>query len=569
MLPEGSLPPRAQARALTGRVLDPRALVLVVVAAAMALLVIWPVAQVIYRSLLLTDGGLGLDHYRRAIVQPGNLQALTNTVWVGVASAFLAMIAGAVLAFLVMRTDIPGKGWLRTLLVMPYAVPPFFGAIAWAQLLGPQGYLMRPILSLLGLEQAPFSIYSAWGIVFVMAIHDFPLVFLTVTGALERMDASLEEAARTAGAGSLRVMRDVTIPLVLPALLAGGLLAFISSVANFGIPALLGIRARFYVLTTSIYASLNIPDLPLATAKSMLLVAVGAAALALQWRLQSGGQRYTVIAGKSIHPQIVRLGPLRRAAFALAIAFALVISILPLFSLLLTSLLKYYGAPLAAASLTLKHYAYVANQETIRRALANSALLGISAATITMVLGTFVAYARIRAKLRGAAALDTLGMLPYGIPHTVIGIAMILAWARPPLALYGTIWIILLAYVVAYMPLSLRTTSATLQQVHESLEEAARVSGAGPIRAMRDIIVPLVRPGMVAGWILVFMPAFRELTMSILLFGLRTETIGVIIFNMQDSGYTQIAAALSVLVVVLILGSNLIVRKATRGQVGF
>jgi len=548
--------------------LDPRVPLLVLVAAAMVVLVVWPVAQVVYRSLLV-DGGLGLDHYRRAIVGPGNLRALTNTVWVGVASAAGAMVAGAVLAFLVMRTDIPGKGRLRTLLIMPYAVPPFFGAIAWAQLLGPQGYLMRPLIALLGLEQAPFSIYSAWGIVFVMAIHAFPLVFLTVCGALERMDASLEEAARTSGAGSLRVMRDVTIPLVLPALLAGGLLAFIHSIANFGIPALLGIRVRFYVLTTSIYASLNIPDFPLATAKSMLLVAVGAAALALQWRLQRGQQRYTVIAGKSIHPQIIRLGPLRRVAFALAVLFAVVIAVLPLFSLLLTSLLKYYGAPLAVASLTLKHYAYVTNQEVIRRALANSALLGVSAATITMVLGTFVAYARIRAKLRGAAALDTLGMLPYAIPHTVIAIAMILAWAQPPVALYGTIWIILLAYIVAYMPLSLRTTSATLQQVHESLEEAARVSGAGPLRAMRDIIIPLVRPGMVAGWILVFVPAFRELTMSILLFGLRTETIGVIIFNMQNSGYTQIAAALSVLVLVLILGSNLIVRKATRGQVGF
>lgn len=160
-------------------------------------------------------------------------------------------------------------------------------------------------------------------------------------------------------------------------------------------------------------------------------------------------------------------------------------------------------------------------------------------------------------------------MLPYAIPHTVIGIAMILAWSRPPLTFYGTLWILLFAYLVAYMPYSLRTTSATLQQVHGPLEEAARTSGAGPLRALRDIIVPLVRPGMIAGWILVFMPAFRELTMSILLFGLRTETIGVVIFNFQDSGNTQIAAALSVVVLLLIVGSNLIVRRLTRGQVGF
>jgi iron(III) transport system permease protein len=548
--------------------IDPRAAVLAAVAVTMVVLVVWPVGQVVYRSLI-SEGTLGLENYRRALTQPGNLRALGNTIWVGLASTALAMIAGTVLAFLLVRTDLPAKAWLRTLLVVPYAIPPFFGAIAWAQLLGPQGYLMRPLLTALGIDRAPFSVYSPWGIVFVMAIHYFPFVFLTVTSALQRIDTSLEEAARTSGASSLRVMRDVTIPLVTPAVLAGGILAFVGAIANFGIPALLGIRARFYVLTTSIYASLNIPDFALATAMSMLLVLVAAGALLLQWRLQRTEGRYTVIAGKSIHPHTLRLGPLREITFAATLLFAVVIAVLPLLALVLTSLLKYYGAPLAAESLTLRHYAYVAVQENLRRALANSTLLGVAAATITMVLGTYISYARVRAKMRGAAFLDSLGMLPYAIPHTVIGIAMILAWARPPVSLYGTIWIMLFAYLVAYMPYSLRTTSATLQQVHGSLEEAARISGAAPLRALRDVILPLVRPGMVAGWILVFMPAFRELTMSILLFGLRTETIGVIIFNMQDSGYTQIAAALSVLVLLLIVGGNAAARRLTRGQVGF
>jgi len=542
--------------------------VLGVVAVVMVLLVVWPVAQVIHRSLLV-EGALGLHHYRRALTDPGNLRALLNTIWVGLASTALAMAAGTALAFLVVRTDVPGKAWLRTSLVVPYAIPPFFGAIAWAQLLGPQGYLMRPLLRLLHLEQAPFSIYSAWGIVGVMAIHYFPFVFLAVSGALERMDASLEEAARTSGAGSLRVMRDVTVPLVLPAVLAGGLLAFVGAIANFGIPALLGIRARFYVLTTSIYASLNIPDFSLATAESMLLVVVAAGALLAQRRLQRAEERFTVIAGRSIHPQTLKLGRLRTPALAVALLFAVIITVLPLAALALTSVLKYYGAPLAAGSFTIRHYAYVLHQENIRRALANSTILGLSAATLSMVLGTYISYAHVRARVRGAPFLDSLGMLPYAIPHTVIGIAMILAWARPPISLYGTLWIMLLAYLVAYLPYALRTTAATLQQVHGSLEEAARIAGAGPLRALRDIVIPLVRPGMVAGWVLVFMPAFRELTMSILLFGLRTETIGVIIFNMQDSGYTQIAAALSVLVLLIIVSSNLIVRRLTRGQVGF
>jgi iron(III) transport system permease protein len=542
--------------------------VLALVAIAMTVLIVWPVGQVVYRSLI-SDGALSAENYRRALTQTGNLRALGNTIWVGLASTALATVAGTVLAFLLVRTDLPAGSWIRLLLVLPYAIPPFFGAIAWAQLLGPQGYLMRPLVHLLRLDRAPFSVYSAGGIVLVMAIHYFPLVFLIVAGALQRIDTSLEEAARTSGAGSLRVMRDITVPLVAPAVLAGSTLAFVGAIANFGIPALLGMRARFYVLTTSIYASLNNRDLALATAMSMLLVLVAAGVLLSQWRVQRAEGRYAVIAGKSIHPYMLRLGALRGIVLGCTLLFAVVIAVLPLLALLLTSVLKYYGAPLASESFTLRHYAYVAAQQSVRRALANSSLLGVAAATITMVLGTYVSYARVRARMRVAGWLDGLGMLPYAIPHTVIGIAMILAWARPPVSLYGTIWVMLFAYLVAYMPYSLRTTSATLQQVHGSLEEAARTSGAAPLRALRDVILPLVRPGMVAGWILVFMPAFRELTMSILLFGLHTETIGVMIFNMQDSGYTQTAAALSVLVLLLILGGNAVARRVTGRQVGF
>ncbi|MDR7481033.1 MAG: iron ABC transporter permease [Armatimonadota bacterium] len=558
--------PTAEPQALA-RVHDSRSVVLVAVAILLVAVVVWPVVQLVYRSVV-TDAGIGLAHYRRALTQPGQVRALLNTVSVGVGAAAAAVAVGASLAFLLVRTDVPGRTWLRTLLVLPYAIPPFFGAMAWAQLLGPEGYLTRPILALLGLAEAPWSIYSAGGIIFVMAIHFFPFVFLTTAGALERMDASLEEAARASGAGTLQIMRDITLPLVLPAVAAGGVLAFIGAIANFGIPALLGLRARYYVLTTSVYAALHLPDFALATATSMLLVGVATVALLAQWRLQRGEQRFAVIAGKSVRPQTLRLGRLRAPATGLTVALAVVIAVLPLTALLVTALLRYYGAPLTASSFSLRHFAYVVTQESIRRAAWNSTVLAMGTATIALLAATVVSYAR-RAGLRGAAALDTLGMLPYALPHTVIGIAMILAWTRPPVMLYGTLTILLVAYLVAYLPYALRTTAATLAQVHGSLEEAARVAGAGPFQAVRDIVAPLIRPGLVAGWILIFLPAFRELTMSILLFGLRTETIGVVIFNLQDSGYTQIAAALSVLVLAAILAGGLAVRAATRGQLGF
>jgi iron(III) transport system permease protein len=544
---------------------DARTPLVLAAALLLALIVVYPLVQVLIRSFRVEDQWT-LAIYARALTAT-NLRPLWNTVWVSAATSVVAMTIGTLLAFLLVRTDLPGRQFMRTVVVMPYAIPPFFGAIAWAQLLGPQGYLMRPVLELLGIERAPWTIYSPAGIVFVLAIHTFPFVFLTVAGALERMDASLEEAARTSGAGTLAVMRQITVPLVLPAILAGGVLAFMGSVANFGIPALLGLRVRFFVLTTSIYNALNIPDFGLATAMSMLLVVVSIVALLLQRRIQRGEGRFAVIAGKAIHPQPLRLGRLRWPAFALALTFGVVIAVLPIAALVLTSFLRYYGAPLELASLTTRHYVYVFELDQARRALMNSLGLATGAATIAMALGTVIAYAHVKAKVPGSGLLDVVGTLPYAIPHTVIAIAVLLAWAR--MGLYGTLSIILLAYVLAYLPFAIRTTSAALQQIHGSLEEAGRVSGAGPLQTFRDIVLPLVRPGMLAGWILVFMPASRELTMSILLFSLRSETIGVTIFNMQDGGYTQIAAALAVVVLSLVLAGNLALRSATGGRLGF
>ncbi|MDR7476074.1 MAG: iron ABC transporter permease [Armatimonadota bacterium] len=544
---------------------DPRVPGVLAAAVLLAAIVVYPLALVLVRSLQV-DGMWSLATYARAVAAD-NLRPLWNTVWTAALTSLLAMVAGTTLAFLLVRTDLPGRRGMRTLVTLPYAIPPFFGAMAWAQLLGPQGYLLRPLLDLLGIAQAPWTIYTPSGVVMVMAIHFFPLVFLTVAAALERMDVSLEEAARTSGAGTLQVMQQITIPLVLPAILAGGVLTFMGAVANFGIPALLGLRARFFVLTTSIYAALNLPDFGLATAMSMLLVVISVGALGLQRRIQRGEGRFAVIAGKAIHPQPLRLGAWRWPAFALAATFAMIIAILPIAALLLTSFLRYYGAPLELASLTTRHYRYILGLEQVRRAAANSVILASAAATLCMGLGTAISYAHTKAKISGSGMLDAIGTLPYAIPHTVIALAVLLAWARA--GLYGTLTIMLLAYILAYLPFSLRTASATLQQIHDSLEEAGRVSGAGPLRTFRDIVLPLAKPGMLAGWILVFMPASRELTMSILLFSLRTETIGVTIFNMQDAGYTQIAAALSVVVLAVILTGNLLIRKVTRGHLGF
>ncbi|HZY30923.1 MAG TPA: ABC transporter permease subunit, partial [Candidatus Methylomirabilis sp.] len=282
-----------------------------------------------------------------------------------------------------------------------------------------------------------------------------------------------------------------------------------------------------------------------------------------------GEGRYSVIGGKSVHPSEFRLRAMRKPIFSFMLAFVILISIVPMLSMFLTALLKYRGAPLVAANFTLDHFVYILNLEAGRRAIRNSLFLAALAATITMFVGTVISYLTVKARLKGSRLLDFLATIPYAVPHTVIGIAMILAWARPPVSLYGTLWIILVAYLAVYLPFAVRTTNSTLQQIHDSLEEAARVSGAGLLRRMRDVVLPLARPGMVAGWILVFMPALRELTISILLYSHRTETIGVVVYNMQDAGYSEIAAALASVVLVLIIAGNGLIRKITGGVAGF
>jgi len=547
---------------------DRRYLLMAVAGLFILLVILYPLWQVFYRSFL-DAGVLSLKSYRKVFSYAAYYHALLNSVWVSCLTAALCMILGTLLAFLVVRTDLPCRKGLRTLLVLPYALPSFFAAIAWIQLLGPQGYLAKLFLQLSGWQVAPWSIYSAGGIVFVLTIHYYVLVFITVAGALERMDASLEEAARASGANTFRIMREITLPLVLPAILAGGLLAFIGALANFGIPALLGMRARFFVLTTSIYYALAIPDFGLATALSSMLVVVALVAMALQFGIQKGESQYTVISGKAVHPSELRLGAVKYPLFLCTGAFAVFISIAPIVSMVLTALLQYWGAPLAAANLTLHNFAYILKLEAARRAIGNSLLLAALAATSTMFVGIVISYLHVKAKLRGSRMLDFFATIPYAVPHTVIAIAMILAWAKPPVSLYGTLWIILVAYLAVYLPFAVRTTNATLQQVHDSLEEAARVSGARIFHRLRDVILPLARPGMIAGWILVFMPALRELTVSILLYAFRTETIGVVVYNLQDAGYREIAAALASIVMGLLIVGNAVIRKLTGGVAGF
>lgn len=538
-------------------------------------LVLYPSAVLVLQSLLV-EGHLSLGHYIRIARDGATYQVLANSLVVSVWATAGGTALGVALAWLVSRTDLPGRRVWRTLVLLPYMIPPFIGAIAWVYLLSPVGYVNQAWMTLTGSPDPLFVIYGQTGIIFVLMLYGYPIVYLAALGVLERMDPSLEEAARMARAGPARVLRDVTLPLILPGILAGALLLMMSSLANFGIPAIIGFPARYFVLTTKIYSTiLNFDlrdNLRIAAALSIWFVVIAAVLLRLQ-RMLLGRRRFTVVGGQAAARHLVPLGRWRYPVAAALGAFVVVSVILPVVAIALTSLIRAYGLPPVRANLTLQHYATVfLGVPKVHRAIVNSLGLAAASATLIVVLAAGIGYLLTRVRIRGAAFLELVITIPYAVPGTVVALAMILAWVRPVpvlgIRLYDTIWILLLAYVARFLVFGVRTVMAGLAQVHGSLEEAARISGAGPVRAFRDVVLPIIRPSLVSGWFLAFVPAVAELTLSILLFSVGNETLGVVVFGLHDEGKIALSAALALMVTVLMVTINLLTRIVLRSDVG-
>jgi iron(III) transport system permease protein len=532
----------------------PKYVLMVLLSSFVIYFIAYPLFQVLIQSVIV-DGKFSLALHHEVFSKSDNFAAVKNSLIVACASTIFATIFGTILAFIVVRTDIPYKSTIKFLFLLPFAIPPLFAAMGWVQLIGPVGYVTRFTQNLFSISRVPWDIYSQSGIIFVMTVSMYPFVFLIVTGALQRMDSSLEEVARISGSSNFQIMRHITLPLVKTAILAGAVLAFIAAIDNFGIPAVLGMRVRYFVLTTMIYESLSIPNIPLATAMSMLLVILAFIAIYFMRIVEGEAKQYAVIGGKSIRPSIMRLGAAKPLVIIFIFFMLLFFVLLPLLSLFLTSFIKYFGAPIAWENISFDNYTRVLRMKNTVRAIFNSLLLAPLAATILIIAASLISYLHIKAKMWGASKLDTLGMVPYAMPGSVIGVAALLAWMHPPIgpSLYGTLWILLAAYVMRYMAFGLRSTRATLQQIDDSLEESAMTHGASRLRTLKDITFPLLKPGIVSGWILIFLPAFRELTVSILIWSSGSETIGVLTFLMQDAGQPQRAAVLASLVMPIIL----------------
>ncbi|MCB9137082.1 MAG: iron ABC transporter permease [Caldilineaceae bacterium] len=544
--------------------------------ALLAALILYPSLNLVLNSFL-ADGRLSLANYADFLTDTSTYVVLYNSLFVSLLGTLGATALGLFIAWLIARTDVPFKSFWRAIVIVPYLIPPFIGAIAWSYLLGPVGYINKLYMALSGNSDPLFVIYGKWGIILVMILYSYPIAYMISLGPLEKMNPTLEEAGRMSGAGILRVMRDISIPLVGPSIWGGALLIFMSLMANFGIPAVLGFPARFFVLTTKIYLTIlnfdKANNLQVAAALSMTLVVVAVIAMQIQRKVQQG-RSYAILSGKESQPQLVQLGKLKYAALGfLAIVFIVTV-LAPLLAILLTSLTRATGVPLTWENLSLRHYEdLIFNVPKVRRALINSTLLAVLSATTIVFISMVISYLLIRIKIRGGQMIETLILLPYAIPGTIVALAMILAFLKPlPIinySLYNTFWILYVAYLTRFLTFGVRSINAAFEQLHVSLEEAARISGADVVTTFKDIVVPLVRTNVFAGWFLAFMPAFTELTLSILLFSVNNETLGVVVFGLHQEGKVNLTAALALLIIIIVLILNIVTRRVTRGRLGF
>lgn len=524
-----------------------------------------PVAMIVFNAIVDTSTGkIDVSMFKDVLFDAKNIKALKNSIVITFWTTLLATIVGTFFAWLLARSDVPLKGVMSWMFKIPFMIPPFLGAMAWDMLLSSRGgYINRWLCQWFGLKSSPFNINSVAGIVFVEVIYFFSFVYNQVEAALERMDPTLEESARIAGARQFYVIRKITLPLVVPAISSGMLLVLITSMANYGIAATLGFSGGVYTLPTKIVeimetANGSFSGIRKASVVSILLVGVVAIALIAQAKVMNAG-RYDIIKGKSMRPTLMKLRGAKYPLMVIAILFLTIVVVLPMLIIIAVSFIKAFGLSLFdPASYTLKNYRDILiSNNTAYQAIGNSLLLSLGSAFICLFLGVILSYVIYKVKPKGGGVLEFLAVLPFSLPGTVLAVGCILAWSgQLGVNLYNTLWILLIAYSARFLSYTLKSCSASLQQVHVSLEEASRMCGASRMQTLADITIPLIKPAMISSFFLVFFPAMRELTTSILLVGPKTRTLGVAINTMRDGGYMSRAAALSVVGIVIIMIIN-------------
>lgn len=544
-----------------------------VILAIVAFLVIFqvlPLLYLIYRSFF-ADGSFSLEGFKRIYSYPLNWTCLKNTL----ITAGLAMVFGVLLAFplawLVGRTNLYGKKFFRTLFVMTYMVPPYVGAMAWLRLLNPTvGTLNTLIMSIFRLESAPFNIYSIGGLVWVLTTFYYPYAFITISRAMEKMDPSLEEASRISGASPFKTLMTVTLPLMMPSIVAAALLVFVAAASCYGIPSIIGAPGQIYTVTTRIVDYVYIGSQEGLTDATNLAVFLMAIALIVLYvsNFVVGKREYITVSGKSTRPNIVDLGKWRIPITVVVSLFAIVVVAIPFTTVFMTSFTMNMGKSIfETGNITFKYWHTILTRKSILGSGQNSLISAAWAASLGMIICLIMAYLLKRTNVKGKGVPDFLITVGSGSPSVVIALALIMTMSgRFGINIYNTMFIMVVAYMIKYMMMGMRTVVSAFSQISPSLEEAAQISGSGWIRRLKDVVFPLIVPSIVAGWFLIFMPCFYELTMSNLLYSNNTKTLGVELFTYQTYHSQQTASALASGILIMVIVLNYVLNKVTKGK---
>ncbi len=525
----------------------------------LAYLTVVPLAMLLLGSLSsagrVLEGELTLRHFQRVLTDRNSLELLANSLAFAGGSALFGFALGTAIAWIVERTDVPWRSLWYGFALIPLIVPGIIHAMAWLFLLSPEiGWVNAPLRALFG---TTISGYTLPGMIWVEGLHTSPFAFVLMAAALRNMDPSLEEAASTSRAGRWSTLRRVTLPLLLPASASVLLILFVRALESFEVPAILGLPGRVFVYTSRIYLSLvqYPPNFGLAAAYAVALLAISVVGLLLHQRAVRRGERFATVTGKAFRPRRVPLGRARRIALAFLGAYAVLAVLLPFAVLVYMSFVRVYSVPSLEAlrELTLTNYADVLSDDVTRGAIANSLALGVLAATAVVGLTAAIAWVTLRTRVPGRGILDFLAFVPITIPGIVLGISLIWVYFTLPIRIYGTLWILLVAYVTRYLPYGMRSLSAGIVQIHRELEEAAAAAGASFLPTFRRVLLPLLRPTIVAAWAYVFIVSLRELSSGVLLYSSQSVVLAVRIFDLRNSGQYTSIAALSVMMVVLLV----------------
>jgi iron(III) transport system permease protein len=513
-----------------------------------------------------------LKNYQAAYASEYTYSTFKNSLIFASGSAALTFIFGTLLAWLTERTNTPLRAIFVPVAVVPLILPGVLESIAWIFLLSPKfGYLNVWLRDLFGLQSMPFNVFSLPGMIWVHSVGQVPLAFLMMVAAFKSMDPSLEESAMMSGANTWQTFRRVTLRLLVPTAGSVLLILFVRTLESFETPALIGIPARIYVYTSEIFLAFNEypPDYGRGGALAVGLLVLSAIGVWLYTRATKEGKKFQTVTGKAFRPRQFDLGPWRWVGFGFLTTYFLIVVLLPFLVLFWASFLPFFAAPSwdAVQKLSLDNYRYLNGFRPFWGAMKNSIILSTLTATVAMMLTSLVAWIVYKSRLPGSWVLDFLAFVPITIPGIVMGMALILLYVAFPIPIYGTIWVLLIAYVTRFIPYGMRAASGSILQIHSELEEAAAASGASWWKTFRRVTLPLLRPGLVAGWIYICIVSFREFSTSVLLATGESRVLSILLFTMFEQGQVTVVAAIGVLMIATLLSVVALFYKLT-GRIG-